>query len=337
MVEGHVRVEGAIGEVLDALGKFREASGFGGRARIAVQASRAMAALTPAQRRQLAVDVAKQAAPHLVDRIEGESDLDLTPAQVRAVIEMIGNMDGDDIATLRGSVQDPDWQRRAAERVMGTADDATEIDDEPPRPIAPVEPPDGPREPPQPQVTPTRYDEYEIGLPEMADWRAAGLDDSAFLFTRRTPPASAAARTSAVDRESVEQSWFGGGSLGVQPVVPARTALGDRLQGVEGSREQLRVILAAAHEFAGLPPGEQASALRQLRATWVRRRAVLTLIERGLLAAESARAVVGTFDSLVNRAWVVASLVEAGIGTVDDWADLLTPAAAERLARRYAA
>ena len=113
----------AIEAVLDLLSEFRETRGVGGRARVAVQLTQALRRLQPEQRRQLAVDVAQRAAPHLVERIEEDADVDLTPAQLRAVIEMVGNMDRDDVEGLRSSVRDPSWRQRAAARALGSADE----------------------------------------------------------------------------------------------------------------------------------------------------------------------------------------------------------------------
>lgn len=385
----------AVRSLLDLLTEFRATSGVGTRTRLAVQATRAFAMLRPDERRQLAIDVAQLSAPHLVERIEGETELDLTPAQVRAVIEMVGRMGRDDLLALRTSVEDPDWQRRAAQRAAGAADSAlddagidmgdasladvlppppsdevgeadevaeveeveevevTTIDDpfdpeppldEPPDPsverrgsIRPVEPPDGPRDPPVPLVTPASFDAYETGLPDMVEWRATGVSDDDLQFRgvedRRRDPVTSAERSA----RAVERSWFGEVSLDVEPVAVRQSDLGERLRSVERSSQQLRQLLAAADEFGALAPGEQAGVLRAVRATWVRRRAVLALLASGHVTAESARAVVGSFDSPTNRAWIVASLVEAGIGDVAQWADMLSPAAVARLERRYAA
>lgn len=350
-MEAHAGPEAAIAEVVDLLTEMRQARGVARRGRFAVLATRAVAALTPEQRRQLAVDVASRAAPHLVEKIESESSVDLSPAQVRAVVEMVGNLDGDDLDSLKDSLQDPQFQRRAARRAMGAAAEAAELDlpapeddhtiqsePTPQRTVARVEPPDGPREPPAPQVTPEKFAEYTPGLPEMADWRAEGADESQLSFSPRQQQGRALSGPRTGDSEPPgERSWFGDTSIGVGVVEPMRTELGERLRNVDGGNNQLRVFLAAAEEFAGMPAGEQVSSLRQLRAEWVRRRAVNAMIERGLIQWESARAVVGAFDSAVNQAWIVASLVEAGIGEVAGFRDLLTPAAAARLERRYAA
>ncbi|MDX1509783.1 MAG: hypothetical protein R3249_00390 [Nitriliruptorales bacterium] len=391
----------AIEDVLDLLAEFRETRGVGGRARVAVQLTQALRRLEPAQRRQLAVDVAQRAAPHLVERIEQDADVDLSPAQLRAVIEMVGNMDRDDVEGLRSSVRDPEWQRRAAARVLGSADEvladagvelgdvnlsetlpppsagdveqALDTDDglalgnrdgqhdldgqaaadaaemEPtsaaPSPaedstvaIAPVEPPDGPRSPPEPQVQPTPVSEYRTGLPEMTAWRASGADSDLFSFPPlQTPEERRHASPSSPTPPSVEQSWFTAAELDVERVAVPRTDLGERLRAAERPIEQLRVLRAALAEFVALSPREQASVLGHLQATWIRRRAVLALIADGHVTESNARAVVGCFDSAVNRAWIVASLVEAGVAPVSAFADLLTPAAAARLERRYVA
>lgn len=387
MAEAHVRSEAAIAEVVDLLTEMRQARGVARRGRFAVLATRAIAALTPEQRRQLAVDVASRAAPHLVEKIESESSVDLSPAQVRAVVEMVGNLDGDDVESLKAAIQDPEFQRQAASRVMGAADETLgsagvelgtstasllppppepeppieelteDVDDEPAegdavdemaqddaadepavaRPVSKVEPPDGPREPPAPLVTPETYDEYMPGLPEMADWRADGMDEAMFAFAPRQRRPAARREDLGVARDEGERSWFGGASLDVGPVEAVRTSLGDRLRVIERSSAQLRAVLDAADELFELSPGEQASVLRQVRAGWVRRRAVLALIEQGRIGKASAGPIIRAFDSPVDRAWIVASLVEAGAGDVADWADLLSPAAAARLERRYAA
>lgn len=99
------------------------------RARAGASALSAFVQLTPEDKRDLAVLVAQRVAPELVPRIEAETGMDLTQEQSRAVVDMIGRLDGDDIEEVTSALRSPDARRAALGTVGAAAAAATGLED----------------------------------------------------------------------------------------------------------------------------------------------------------------------------------------------------------------
>lgn len=99
------------------------------RARAGASALSAFVQLTPEDKRDLAVLVAQRVAPELVPRIEAETGMDLTQEQSRAVVDMIGRLDGDDIEEVTSALRSPDARRAALGTVGAAAASATGLED----------------------------------------------------------------------------------------------------------------------------------------------------------------------------------------------------------------
>lgn len=99
------------------------------RARAGASALSAFMQLTPEDKRDLAVLVAQRVAPELVPRIEAETGMDLTQEQSRAVLDMIGRLDGDDVEEVTSALRSPEARREALGTVGAAAASATGLDD----------------------------------------------------------------------------------------------------------------------------------------------------------------------------------------------------------------
>lgn len=99
------------------------------RARAGMSALTLFGQLPPDDKRDLAVLVAQRVAPDLVPRIQAETGMDLTVEQSRAVLDMVGRLDGEDVAELQASLGSPDARRAALGSVATAAATATGVDD----------------------------------------------------------------------------------------------------------------------------------------------------------------------------------------------------------------
>jgi hypothetical protein len=142
-----------VDEVVGLLKELRDSRGLLGRAAVLARGAAAMRELSPGQRRELAIAVAERAAPQLVPRIESETGLDLSPAQVSAVMDLALRLDRDQLDDLVATLESPETRRTVGREVLEAA--GRELDEEldlgllPPPGAAPDVPTaaDEPREP----------------------------------------------------------------------------------------------------------------------------------------------------------------------------------------------
>ncbi len=174
----------ATDELRALLLEYKRADGRVARARLLGRGLAALARLSPAERRQVAIDVAKLAAPHLVERIESEGAVDLTPAQSKAVLDMIGRLDEGDIDELVSALGDADARAAALGTVAASAagavglDDVVYADEEAEEELA-DEPDDVADEPPDERPEPSQDDEADLRLEAEERARALALQRAA--------------------------------------------------------------------------------------------------------------------------------------------------------------
>lgn len=122
------------------------------RARAGATTLSAFLQLDAAAKRDLAVAVAQRAAPELVPRIQAETGLDFTQEQSRAVLDLVGRLDGEDLAELAASLDSPDARSRTVATVAAAAATAAGLDDVVNQPAQPagVAQPDTPGAPAAP-------------------------------------------------------------------------------------------------------------------------------------------------------------------------------------------
>lgn len=120
--------------LVDLLERWR-AAGPVERVRVALDARRHIGALSPAQKRALAVEVASRVAPQLVPQIEDE-DGDLSPEQVQALVDLLRRADDEDLGDLVGALR-----RGDVSPALALVDDALDVVVPPPLPDEPLEEP----------------------------------------------------------------------------------------------------------------------------------------------------------------------------------------------------
>lgn len=109
-----------VDALVDLLERWR-AAGPVERVRVALDARRHIGALPAAEKRALAVEVARRVAPQLVPQIEDE-DGDLSPEQVQALVDLLRRADDDDLGDLVTALRSGD-----VAPALALADDAMDV------------------------------------------------------------------------------------------------------------------------------------------------------------------------------------------------------------------
>lgn len=310
----------------EVVGLLAEIAGTGGRIDQAKAISRAVKALNSLdadQKREMAVLVAERVAPDLVPKIAEETGVDLTIAQVQAVLDMARRLEPEDVAELQEVV--------AAREGLATLP--------PPVVAATVATTSGPASEPAP-------DPALEAAPEPAPEPAAP-DADAELEARL---AAAEEERRALLAEAEEER-----ERAVAAAVAAReTAEAEARAALDAAREQADEMLRRAEETAHVEePDESADgadaaadhaplaptqrvAVLGAPDGWQRRRMLERLLRAGDVDHDDASDLIRLVGRPMDRAWVAATAVETGVLDVDDLDGLLDPRAVARLQRRYA-
>lgn len=292
-------------DVIAAFARMRDGSGLA-RARGAADVWRSFSSLSATEKRDLAVLVAERAAPHLVPRIQAESGLDLTVEQVRAVVDMAGRLDADDLDQLARAVGATPREPTTTVEEPAVADQPATTDE----PAAVVEP-DAAVEPAEDEDDVDVPDEVHAGDEDEEDEEV--IEPVAVIAEPpppRTPPA---------------------------PPRPAASpdALVGRLRDAASNAERLRILRTHADDLLALDHAGRAAVVEAVPDGWARRRAIEGLLRDDVLAAAEVPSLVARLGSPVARAWACATAIEADMLRLEQVDDVVDERAAARLHRRY--
>ena len=303
------------GEVLELLTDLRTAHGVRERLRVLRRARDVLLGLDPAERRDLALAVAREAAPQWVPRLEEQTGLDLDPGDVKLVLELLDGMDEAQVERVGQAVRDPDARRElAADVVRGAATAAAAATEEPAEPPAPDPVPPPAPEPPESTPAPERTP----ATPEPAPPLPPPPPDPVRDVSLVPPPPAPEPRP---------------------PQAPAAPvpSLATRLAAASSARERLGLLDGAGAAVWELGPTGRAAVIDAVPDGWVRRRALQRWVDLDVITPAEAPALVRRLARRTDRAWLAASLVDSGILDVGDLPGVCAPRDAARLARRYTA
>lgn len=190
--------------VIDLLERWRDATGVG-RLRIGMDATRVIAQLPPARKRELAIEVADRVAPQLVPAIQAESG-DLTGEQVGALVDLLRRADGDQLDDLVAALRTGDVGG-AAGIVSDAADIVAGPDEQTDALAEDIATPDGPTGPAVPQPDGATAPDAAAGPSDGAAAEAdaePAADAGVGAVGVGVSAASAAAAATAAGRDDVE-------------------------------------------------------------------------------------------------------------------------------------
>lgn len=333
-----------LDDVIGLLERWRDATGMA-RLRIGVDASRVIAALPPARKRELAIEVAERVAPQLVPAIRAD-DGDLTAEQVGALVDLLRRADHqqlDDLVTaLRtGEVDEAlDLVQDAVDVVAPPppAEPASPATDEPFVEEVGVQAESPPAEDAVQDESSTGAvaaamavaDEVEVGadgeitLDEDAvrariEREAAARADR-WRDTSRDVPATPSYRAPAVDFTTDLEL--------PDPTVPSS----EPVRALHDDQQRRNRMVA---ELGSRPVAAVVAAVTATPDGYRRRRAALAAIRDERIEADDLAVVVRSFSRPTDRAWVAGAALDAGLVGVTALPQLgLSPGAEARLRRR---
>ncbi|MDX1619628.1 MAG: hypothetical protein R3320_01465 [Nitriliruptorales bacterium] len=346
----------SVPDVVALLGELRAAEGRIAKARVLGRGLVILRDLSPAERRQVALAIAEQAAPELTPQIRERTGLELDAATLTEIVDLARDLDDEDLEEVIGRLLDPEQRWDAVEDLVEDAlvpDEATaEHDTQPPPPPATAEPhaigppPTGPG-----PLAPTATEDVQLeepSLPQPAPEPAeeppplpqapvdAQPDPVAELPPVEEPAPEAAPPPSARDAPPPappEQETVPFADVGRPPETTKGDVIG-RVRVAGTSLAKLRVVASAGESIYDLGPDGRLELVRALPDGWVRRRAVHRMLEFDVIAASDCLPIIRTFARATDRNWVAGSMIEQGLILPGDVAGLVSDAAVGRLERR---
>jgi hypothetical protein len=303
------------GEILRLVAGLRH-GGPVSRGRTLAELGRAVASLTPRDKRELALLVAQRTAPDLVPRIQADTSSDFTAQQVQAVVDLLGRLTVDDVETLQVTVADPDARRRALDDLGAASLSAA---------LATVAPRGEPEPQPQPEPVPEPVAEPRPEPEREPDPEPAAEPEP-------EPPAKPAPPPPVTSLFDELPNFDLPDTLAPRPAVAAVPPLVEAVRVAPTNVARLRLLAAVDH----VAPVDLDQLIRAVPDGWARRRAVQLLLDRGLVPEEAVIAIVGLLGRSSARTWIAASAVEAGVLDPSRLGDVVDARAAARLRRRYA-
>lgn len=304
------------------------------RGKTVAEAFKAVRSMSVKDKRDLALLVAERTAPQLVPRIQAEGLTELNAEQVKAVVDMVRNLDDEDVEDLKRTFTDPSARDDALRAVGAGLAAATAV--------ATDEPDEEEVEPdtslPSPEAIAERTAEEQAELDrQLAEARA----------TRERAEREAQV---AIERARAEAEREKGAAppapIPAQPAEPVEyQAIFDELPAVAGL-DGPGAIATAASDRAKSPSWSSPatttateagwrSEVEQAPDGWRRRRAVQRLIDDGQLGRQDVRPAIERLASAMDRTWLAASAIEADLLDLDELDGLVDDRAAARLRRRY--
>lgn len=325
----------AFEELVGLLHELRDSSaGVLSRADTARRILHRVSGLQPLERRELLLEVAARAAPDVAERLEPAVDAEVTAEQLTALVDVLSELDGEQIAGLadrlgqgisptREPAPDPDAETAAVE--PGTAPEPTPEPDAEPGPEAVPEPTPDPEPEPEPEGAPVPAPAEPEPEPEPVAQEVDAPDPTRSPTTAMAAPGQ---------REPAgERSWFTGRPLGIGD-VPTEPDVIERVAGARSAGVALRVFRAALDDVTAMAGSDQARALHAIPDGWARRRALEQLVRAEGVARTDIPTLLATLSGRWPRTWVVGTLLEAGMVEADQLDEIVDPDTAGRLRRR---
>lgn len=302
---------GATQPLLELLEGLRGASKLG-RARILARAAQVIRRLTGEQRKQLALEVARHAAPDLAPRIEAATGGDLSGRQVGTLIDLIRKLDNDQLAEVAIAIRTGGpLAPEVREAVTVVARDVLDA----------IEPPAG--EPVaesvvQPEPTESREELLEeLAVPgeELVAPVVADVEIAEPVVVEEPEPVPVIDDWSTFD-DSFDEPEFEEPDVASDEAVELQREIRAELDEQEADRRA---------EVLAVPDG------------WRRRRRLLDLVAQDAIADDEAVALLGLLARDSDRAWVAGALLDRGLVIHDQIASLVPERTAKRLLTREAA
>lgn len=346
-----------IDELVSLLERWRDSSGVG-RLGVAVDATRAIRALSPTAKRELAAEVAERVAPQLVPQIRAEEG-DLTAEQLSAVVDLLRRADReqlDDLVTaLRSGDVDaslqlvddaidavapvvPDAATDALEARIADADAQVDavLDDA----VAALRDGDGPPPPPgevEIDEEAVRAAAEAAAAERAARWADTSRIESSAPIELRTARFDIAFDDVELPDPTVEE---------VAPLeerldqLPGAAATDDWSGGSDSSRHRSAASLSRDQRrpvgtLAAAPTPAVVAAITATPDGYRRRRAAMAALRDGRLEPDHVAPVVASLARDTDRSWVAGAALDAGLIRSTHLEELpLTATARRRLARR---
>lgn len=349
-----------VDDVIALLEQLRGGQGVVSRAVVLAQGAKALRQLSPQQRRELAIEVARRAAPHLIPRIEAETGADLTPAQIQAVIDLALRMDDQQIDDLVDALRSPEQLSGVGSAAVGAAGSAaadelgvgpSALDEDPELAKLEAELEQQQRELAALEEEAERAAEPPAGT-DLADAAAAELppaDVGADVPADADEADADADDTGDADDEEVDAVEKLEEVEDLEDVEPATPELESGVDPERGRahvtavcragsiRAQLAVVGAAGAGLWHAGPEGRQELLQAIPDGWGRRRALERMIEADVVTAEEALELLGCLDRDSDRAWAAGTLLEHGVLEPSELLGALPERALARLSRRHAA
>ncbi len=300
--------------VLGLLTELRAAHGVRERLRVLRRGREVVTSLAPHERRELALAVAREAAPQWLPTLEERTGVDLSPGDLTLVLELVEGLDAQQIDRLGATLRDPDARREGAtQAVRGAVEMARDTPE--PTPDTTEAAPEAPEPAPE--------------APEVVAQAPAEQPSRPSLPAPPPPPPPPSAPPPPAPPEPMS-------SRPTPPDRPAEPPLARAVAAAVHDHDRLALLADAGADVWDLGPTGRAAVLDAVPDGWARRRALLRWVALDVITADEAPALVRRLGRRSDRAWVAASLVEAATLDVEDLAGLCDPRDARRLARRYA-
>lgn len=348
-----------VDDVIALLEQLRGGQGMVSRAVVLAQGAKALRQLSPQQRRELAIEVARRAAPHLIPRIEAETGADLTPAQIQAVIDLALRMDDQQIDDLLDTLRSPEQLSGVGSAAVGAAGSAaaeelglgtSALDEDPELAELEAELEQQQRELAALEEEAERAAEPAAGtdLPDAAAAELPPVDVGADV-PADADEADVDDTDDADDAEVGEFVEDDPGDDDLEDIEPATPELQSGVDPERGRahvaavrragsiRAQLAVVRAAGAALWHPGPEGRQELLRAIPDGWGRRRALERMIEADVVTAAEALELLGCLDRDSDRTWAAGTLLEHGVLEPSELLGAVPERALGRLARRHSA
>ncbi len=291
-------------ELLELADELQDA-GRMGQAKSLARVAQVLRAMSGAERRALAAEVARQVAPELLPEIEAASDLSYD--DIAGLVRRVRTLDGDQLREVAHALRDLEIPEIGPEPADARDQDETRgittISDAPDADLDEAEWDEGPEAEWDEPADTEWSEDASVPIETWSEPAPAQVDDGTRGITTTSDAPGEVAQAAPVETAESE--------IGPEP-APAQVDDGTR-------------GITAISQLGEVPDG------------WRRRRLAMDLLRLGEVASPEARDIVALFERTSDRVWVAGAMVDLGLVTVSELTGLLPSSARTRLARRQAA
>jgi len=274
------------------------------RVRAVAQAWRLLRAMSPHDRKKVAMELGFEGAEGLVERVAAEHG-GVPPEDLRDALRAAGAGDPEDVERLVRELRDPESRKGALQRGLETLESflvhgGAAGSDTP----APGPEPDASEVPPATATPPPRPSSARRPVPARAGRAAAATEPAAPRSPRRAAQPAPAPPREAEGWAAVRRASPAAADRFTAAPAPAPSAsgsVGERPAGVLACLARLR---RSADGLRTATPAELRAAVEACGPEWARRRALLALIDAGAITeSEVALGLIGGLASPAARRW----------------------------------